>query len=318
MKVIRTKMHQTPSYTLLDADSIKVDSIIPFNIFIKRDEDYVSIVEVNTFIFQELYVKLKKQKNLYINKEDESKQILSCETLRYHIKYNLKNIQKALQMLYDVNSQLFDTYLNNKENKISLACVELIVKSIIYVVKNDDTFLRTAMPHFLNDDKLPNHSLHVAIYAIKLGELLNLNVEKLLKLGTAALLHDIGYKKIDSSIIDKTTPFTAHDTKEIHKHSQLSVEIIKQNHIFDPYILDAVMHHHECYDGSGYPEGLKKDDISEFASILAICDVFDALTNNRPYRKGYCSFDALKMMMKDPSMINKFNQQYLLVALKAL
>ena len=78
------------------------------------------------------------------------------------------------------------------------------------------------------------------------------------------------------------------------------------------------MQHHERYDGSGYPENLTEKDISEFASILAICDVFDALTNNRPHRKEHSSFEALKMMMKDSSMINKFNQRYLKLAIKSL
>ncbi|MDQ1337456.1 MAG: hypothetical protein QG617_423, partial [Campylobacterota bacterium] len=97
-----------------------------------------------------------------------------------------------------------------------------------------------------------------------------------------------------------------------------SVEIIKQNHIHDPYILDAVMHHHERYDGSGYPNNLTKGDISDFASILAICDVFDALTNSRAHRKNYSSFDALKMMMRDSEMVNGFNQRYLHLSLKLL
>ena len=78
------------------------------------------------------------------------------------------------------------------------------------------------------------------------------------------------------------------------------------------------MHHHEQYDGSGYPEKLKEEDISVYASILSICDVFDALTSERPHRKQYSSFEAIKMMIKDDSMANKFNHKYLQLLLKSL
>jgi len=105
--------------------------------------------------------------------------------------------------------------------------------------------------------------------------------------------------------------------KLIQKHSQYSVDILNQNKIHDPYIVNAVMHHHERFDGSGYPNQLTGDEISNFAAILAICDVFDALTNNRPHRGNYSTFNALKMMMRDTDMVNKFNQKYLNIFLKS-
>jgi len=317
MKVIKTKVNHV-AYSLLDISSVELGDAVPFDIFIKRDKDYMIIIEAGTFISADLYNKLKKQDSLYIAKKDEDKQILSCETLKYYIRSNKNNVEKRLQLLYDVNYQLFDIYLNNKDNKINLNCVVLIIKSIIFLIKYDEEFIQKTMPFFINDHKIATHSLHVAIYAIKLGNLLHFSDEQLLQIGTAALMHDVGYKKIDNSTTDKSTKLTIKDIEHIHRHSQYSVDIIKQNHILDPYIIDAVMHHHERYDGSGYPEGLEREEISDFASILAICDVFDALTNNRPHRKEYSSFDALKMMMKDTSMVHKFNQEYLLLSLKSI
>jgi HD-GYP domain-containing protein (c-di-GMP phosphodiesterase class II) len=76
------------------------------------------------------------------------------------------------------------------------------------------------------------------------------------------------------------------------------------------------MHHHESHDGTGYPDALLSEEISPFASILSVCDVFEALTNDRPYRKKYSTFNALKIMMKDDEMVNKFNQEYLKSFLK--
>lgn len=318
MKVIKAKLNYSSSYALFDISNVNTGDIVPFDIFIRRDKDYVIIIEAGTLLSEELYSKLKNQESLYISKKDENKQILSCESLEFYIEHSKNNSEKALKLLYEVNDQLFDIYFVNKENRINLNCVELIVKSIIFLIQYDERFLNKTMPFFINNYKIPNHSLHVAIYAIKLGTLVDLNEKQLIQLGTAALLHDVGYKKIASSILDKNTPLTTKELEQVNMHSQYSVDIVMQNHIHDPYILDAIRHHHERYDGSGYPEKLTKEEISDFASILAICDVFDALTNNRPHRREFSSFDALKMMMKDTSMVNKFNQRYLMLALKSL
>lgn len=318
MKIIKTKLNYAKSYTLLNIESLESGAIVPFDIFIKKERDYIIIIEAGTTLTKTLYDKLKKQDVLYISKKDEAKQILSCETLKHYIKYNKDDHKKRLQLLYEVNNQLFEIFMVNKENRINIECVELIIDAIVYLLKHDGVFIKNTMPHMLSDYMLENHSLHVAIYALTLGYTLKFNNEQLLKLGSAALLHDLGIKKIDKNIIYKKRSLSPRETALVQEHSQYSVEILKQNKIHDPYIIDAVMHHHESYDGTGYPNRLEKDEISDFASILSICDVFDALTNNRPHRPHYSSFDALKMMMKDPDMVNRFNQPYLHLALKLL
>lgn len=318
MKVIKTKLDYSHLYTYFDLNSVRIGEVIPYDIYIRKNDDFIIIIEAGTSITEMLYAKLLKQEALYIAKSDEMKQILSCESLKYYIRHNKEDLKKRIKLLYEVTEQLFDIFISNPENKINANCVTLIIKSIIYLIKHDENFVRNTMPYFINNDTLINHSLHVAIYALILGNKLHFTEEQLLQLGTAGLLHDVGLKKIDHSIITKAAQLNEAENKSVQKHPQYSVEIIEQNKIHDPYILDAVMHHHERYDGSGYPNHLTRIQISDFASILAICDVFDALTSIRPHRKQYSSFEALKMMMKDSEMVNQFNQKYLLIALKLL
>lgn len=318
MKVIKTKLDYSHLYTYFDLNSVRIGEVIPYDIYIRKNDDFIIIIEAGTSITEILYAKLLKQEALYIAKSDEMKQILSCESLKYYIRHNKEDLKKRIKLLYEVTEQLFDIFISNPENKINANCVTLIIKSIIYLIKHDENFVRNTMPYFINNDTLINHSLHVAIYALILGNKLHFTEEQLLQLGTAGLLHDVGLKKIDHSIITKAAQLNEAESKSVQKHPQYSVEIIEQNKIHDPYILDAVMHHHERYDGSGYPNHLTRTQISDFASILAICDVFDALTSIRPHRKQYSSFEALKMMMKDSEMVNQFNQKYLLMALKLL
>lgn len=153
---------------------------------------------------------------------------------------------------------------------------------------------------------------------MKLGNDLDLSNKELIQIGTAALLHDLGIKKIDESLINKSSKLDISELEEVQKHVTYSIAIIEQNNIHDPYILDAVIHHHEQYDGNGYPHKIKQGEIGVFASILAICDVFDALTSSRPHRKQYTSFEAIKMMLKDDSMVKKFNRKYLQLLLRSL
>lgn len=317
MKVIKTKLNYAHLFSPLNLETLSVGESIPFDIYIKKNEDFVIIIEAGTILSEILYEKLKNQKNLFISKDDDQKQILSCESLKYYIRYNKDNYQARVDYFYQVSEQFFDLYLTNKDDKINFECVELVVHSILYTIKYDEAFLKNTMPFLKNDHSLSSHSLHVCFYALSLGYTINLSDADLLKLGIAALLHDVGLKRIDDSIINKIGALTPEETKIIKRHSQFSIDIMKHNKIYDPYIIDAVMHHHERIDGSGYPNKLMHTEINIFASILGICDVFDALTNNRPHRQNYSSFNALKMMMRDTEMINGFNQKYLHLFLKS-
>ena len=318
MKIVKTKLNYQSSYILLDINTLKIGDITLYDLFIKKENNYVIIIEAGTLLSESLYDKLKKQENLYISQEDENKQILSCENLKYYVRHYKDAMQKRIQLLYDVNDQLFDMFLTNKDNKIHLNCVELIVQSIIYLIKYDEIFIKNTMPYLIDDFSLKVHSLHVTIYALALGNTLKFSNNELVKLGVAALLHDVGVKKIDAAIINKKSTLTTEEIAIMQKHSQYGVDILKQNQIIDPSILNAVIQHHERCDGSGYPKKLTKKDITPFGSILAICDVFDALTNNRPHRKKYKSFEALKMMMKDSEMVNQLNKDLLHLSIKLL
>ena len=311
MKVVQKNIKHIDLFSHFEIDSLKLGETVVFDIFIKRRDDYIIIIEAGTVITQNLYEKLKKQDKLYISSLDRTKQELTCESLIYYVKHNINDLKKTLNYLYEINTKLFTKFLDSKENKIDVNCVTSLVKSIILLIKTNPDYLKNTITHFLNDSKLELaiHSLHVCIFSINLGNALKLENERLIQLGTASLLHDVGIKRIDNTIMSKESVLSSSEIKSVHQHSQYSVEIIKHNHIFDPYVIDAITHHHESYDASGYPDHLYAKNISDLASIISISDVFDALTNDRVYRKAYSSFEAIKIMMKDETMMNKFNRK---------
>ena len=149
----------------------------------------------------------------------------------------------------------------------------------------------------------------------------NISKEFTLKLGhskkdaaqiyLAALFHDIGKAKIDPKIYNKPGKLSEEEFKEIKKHPVESEYILKTLNMSEE-IIKTVLYHHESYDGTGYPEGLKAEKIPYAARILKICDVYDALTNVRSYRsKPYTKDQALRIMEKmknqfDEEIFNKF------------
>lgn len=94
----------------------------------------------------------------------------------------------------------------------------------------------------------------------------------------------------------------------IQTHSEVGVEILQKNGVTTPKILDAVLYHHEKLNGQGYPKGLRGKQIPKFASIIGMCDVFDALTTRRTYRVNYSSYEALLLMKQQ--MAHQFDEHY--------
>jgi putative nucleotidyltransferase with HDIG domain len=155
------------------------------------------------------------------------------------------------------------------------------------------------------------HSLRVADYAMKLGEKVGLKRDTLEKLKLAAILHDIGKIGTYEAILDKPGDLTSEEVELIHRHPSQGAEILMPLKSLRD-IIPIMKHHHERYDGSGYPDGLAGDDIPLEARILAIADVYDAITADRPYRNAMTREAAIEELRKgagtkfDPTMVRMF------------
>ncbi len=132
----------------------------------------------------------------------------------------------------------------------------------------------------------------VVIYAMLLGQHCNLPPQELKQLRRAAMLHDVGKLSVPESILLKPGPLDAEEWGKIKAHPVLGETICRE--LGQPrFVLEAVRHHHERYDGQGYPDGLAGDNIPLGASILAIADAYEVMTNPRPYRGPVSQAQAL-------------------------
>ena len=135
------------------------------------------------------------------------------------------------------------------------------------------------------DNYTYGHSARVAQLSVMLGSQLNLAEPQLKELEMACLLHDIGKIRVPDSILNKQAKLDPLESDRIKEHPGHGVEILELAESLHPYI-PTVKHHHERYDGLGYPDGLSGDQIPLSAQIVALTDTYDAMTTSRPYRKG--------------------------------
>lgn len=138
-------------------------------------------------------------------------------------------------------------------------------------------------------------SRRVTFYSLKIAEKLNLSKHLVGELELAGLLHDIGMIGISDDILYKTEKLTQEEYDEIKKHVAHGIRILKDiNQLKE--VIDIIKYHHEHYDGSGYPYGLKGNDIPQLARIIAITDAYDSMVSNRAYRKSLTTDEAINVL----------------------
>ncbi len=164
------------------------------------------------------------------------------------------------------------------------------------------------------DDLTYIHSLNVAILCHEFANWMHMPEEEQDILTLAGLLHDVGKMGIPGKIIKKAGLLTEEEYELIKQHPQKGYDFLKK-HPLDERIMNAALMHHERCDGSGYPQGLKADEIDDFAKIVAIADYYDALTSARVYREPHCPFEVFQMLQQER---DKFDSTYLAVFMEGV
>ena len=141
------------------------------------------------------------------------------------------------------------------------------------------------------------HSKRVSELCEALALRMEFDIYKVNQIKIAGLMHDIGKMGIDENILNKPLKLNDEETKEIKRHPEIGYRILSSSNEFSE-IADYVLKHHERWDGNGYPGGFKAAEISIQSRIIAVADAFDAMTSDRPYRKGLSIMDALEELKR--------------------
>ena len=193
---------------------------------------------------------------------------------------------------YDMLVDSTKTVLSNIKlgKKIIVTEISDVVDDMIGEIVRVNNILSRIRQLKENNDYTFRHSLNVSMLATMVGKWLGYNNIELKQISLAGLFHDIGKMKISDDIINKPDKLNPKEFELVKKHTIYGYNILKETIGISKNISLAALQHHEREDGSGYPLGVKSDKIHEYAKIIAVCDVFDAMTSNRVYKEKDCPF----------------------------
>lgn len=296
-------------YFLIDKVVITKNSALMYDLYKKNSDKKAELVlQKHIPIAEDMYNALLHEHYFLFVHEEEKEEYEQHLTL-----IASKNmVPQQMIALYANFSENMNHFFKNPESMTNYKITKQNVQSLVLTVLNTQYTMSSFLSMLVYEYYTHTHSLNVCVYAISLGKHLGMGKEALDELGTAAMLHDIGKSKIDESILNRNGKLSEEEFKEIQKHPVHSWNILKQLGIKNKNILAGVRSHHEKLDGTGYPDNLNNKDIHIYAKIIAICDVFDALTTKKTYKDSKSTFETLMLMKKemrnhlDSVLINHF------------
>lgn len=228
----------------------------------KLDGGYIDTVNSELQIVSSINVQIRKEA------------ITNIHNLADNFIDSSKGVQESdIKALGNTTSRLIDSLSSQKDILVNIADIKMY------------------------DDYTYHHSLSVAIMAIAIGMELGLTNQLLNELGLAGLLHDIGKVAIPIEIIQKPDKLTDEEFNLVRMHPIHAANHLRDRKLVNENVYRGIVGHHEKLDGSGYPNNLKGTEIHPYARILAVADVYDALTSNRPYRIPNQPNEAIEYIM---------------------
>ncbi len=196
-----------------------------------------------------------------------------------------KVLRQTVNDFYRNSTMDFD-YVNNAANQI---LDDIMTNPEVQVSLNDIS---------ATDEYTFSHSVSTTVYSLLIARQLGYSQSMMEKLATGTLLHDMGKVLIEKSILLKESALTADEFEHIKKHTILGYELLKKCSTLTELSRIISLSHHERMDGSGYPRGIMAGKLHEFARIVAVADVYDALTTNRCYRKKWTNEKAVNYLIE--------------------
>ena len=263
-----------------------------------------------------------KNKNIISVFIDDSKTISSpTSTKNIHngskdretIKAEIKEAKVIFEESKNIQKKLFSQALSGMT--VDLAPVIEVTNKSVDAIFNSPDSLACMINIREKDEYLLEHSVAVSVYMTIFASYLEMSKEIVQHLSVGAFLHDIGKIKIPDSVLNKPGKLTDDEFTIMKTHANHSIDIIKEIPGINELSLEVAALHHEKLNGEGYPFQVKGDDISQYGRMIAVCDIFDALTANRVYKEGFThnkAFSILRELAKsnhlDSTLVDQFIQ----------
>lgn len=212
----------------------------------------------------------------------------------------IKQLKNKIEEIEDSKNEINRLYnILEKDFRVQVESIENVMVSLAYILEAKDKYT-------------VGHTQRVSEYAVKLASKIGLDTERIEKLRMAGLIHDIGKIGVPEVILNKPGKLSEEEFELVKAHTVIGGNICKPLVSFSD-LYDMIRHHHEKLNGSGYPDGLKEDEISIEARILSVADVFDALYSDRPYRSKLPLNKVIEILKEesdkrnlDPDLVDRF------------
>lgn len=266
----------------LPVEKLKVGMKLKSDVYFFRSE-WVAMLKKGQPITQQLIDRINEHENpgVYI-KEPDVKYVTRAPII------NAKLKKKTLSVL----KKAF-----NAHKAVSIEDITAVADEIADTILRHEDILVNIMDLKAYDDYTFYHSISVAVISVAIGRHMNLAHSDIRHLSLCALLHDIGKIGLPKDLINKPGKLTDEEYERVKLHSQLGRTYLEEHKIKMERVCAGVVSHHEKYNGSGYPAHLIGENIPLFARIIAVADVFDALTSKRPYRDPLPPAEAAEYIM---------------------
>ncbi len=250
-------------------------------------------------------------RRVYIIEETPKKESFIEETPKFTETKKFKEFKKE----YDEGIHSIQDSLNDIVEKNAPVDIDNMYNNMESLINESDSInvmdMIANLRHY--DDSTYAHAVNVSLICNMLARWLNFSEEDIKMVTMCGLLHDVGKIKIPSEIIKKPGKLTEEEYTIVKRHSLEGYKILNGQKVDIQIQYAALMHHERC-DGSGYPRGLHREQISPFAKIVAIADVYDAMTANRVYRGPICPFEVIRIFENEG--LRKYETEYIMTFLQ--
>ena len=284
----------------IPTSSIQKGSAVDFDVYIKQEGKYNMFLKQGEQLQSSQFNKFECELDsihLYVKASDKQ---LYNDYLNKHISDFTKDptipLREKSQMVYSSASNIINELFEKPESKEAIEQSKGLVTNTIDVILSDEKSIKSIMEIGSHDYYTYTHSVDVSVFAIGFASYLKFSQTDLSNIGYAAMMHDIGKSKIPSEIINKQGKLSDDEFNIMKNHPVFSYEILQFHNENNSDILKGARNHHEKALGNGYPDKLNTDQTHLFAKIIAISDIFSALTTKRSYKDAYSSFETHKMM----------------------
>lgn len=297
------------SYWPIRLDSLRLDSTLEFDLYIKSGSDVILYSSASEPFTEQTRDKLieNRVRTLFTQTSQQSAYQRYIEA---HMAEILKDVTidgaAKASLAYDTSQMLVRDVLANPTLGENIQRSQKIVATSVDYILDDQEAFANLLKVMSFDYHTYTHSVNVCTFSLALAKFIGItDAEKLKNLGIGALLHDVGKTRIPEELLNKISPLDDHEFELIKKHPIFGQEIVKETDLVHRDCYFPIREHHEREDGSGYPYGLKSEEIHEYSKIVGIADVFDAMTTRRAYRNAVETFPTLMVMYGDKHLFDQ-------------